>query len=95
MMTVEIDRVRIALHGVSAEIVEAASSGLEQEITRRLESLGVASRLQTLDIGELSLGPLHSTAVLDAGALRNIIADRLAEGLSQRLTEDAVAGESA
>jgi hypothetical protein len=92
MMHLEIDRIRIALHGVSAEVVEAAVIGLEAELGRRLGSPGSVSRLQPLEIGELSLGPLHSDTVLDAGALRGVIADRLANAIHRQLSDQAVAG---
>ena len=86
MMDVEIDRIRVALHGVSAELVEAAVAGLEAEIGRRLGSLGSVSRLEARDLGELSVGPLHSDSVLDAGALRGVIAERLAEAIRSRMS---------
>lgn len=92
MMRLEIDRIRIALHGVSAELVEAAVSGLEAELGRRLGGLGSGSRLQPLDIGELAIGPLHSDTVLDAGALRGVIAERLVEAIRRRLAGEAATG---
>ncbi len=93
-MHLEIDRIRIALHGVSALVVEAAADGLEAELSRRLGSLGSLSRRQPLDIGELSIGPLHGDTVWDAGALRGVIAERLVSVIREQLSEQRSTGTS-
>jgi len=76
MICVDINRVYIALHGVSPLVVETAVGGLEVELKRRLGQLPGWSGA-SLDIGDLSLGPVHKETVLDAATLRDIIADRL------------------
>lgn len=87
---VNIDRVKIAMHGISAQVVEAAVNNLENELKRRLGALsigyGLTSRYAFVDIGELALGPVRSEAVLDAGSLRGIIADRLVQAIQHRLS---------
>ena len=75
-----IDRVVISLHGVSSQVVEAAVSGLEQLISRRLGCFTVGG-VEPLHLGDLALPPIHTQTVLDASALRGIIADRLIEAI--------------
>ena len=87
-MNVEIDRLHIALHGVSALTVEAAADGLEAEIRQRLGAAGSPGCPRPLDIGELSAGPMRSDVVLDAGALRGVIAERLIQTLQQQWSEE-------
>lgn len=81
-MNLQIDRIHIALHGVSASMAEAAADGLEAELRRRLGTSG-----RTEDVAELSLGPLDGRAVLDAAALRGLIAQRLVDALQHRRPE--------
>ena len=85
MTHIDIDRIQIALHGVSAQVVEAATEGLDKEVRRRL---GVLPHLDmsAFDMGELALGSVESKAVLDAAALRGIIADRLVQAISKRMS---------
>ena len=73
---VDIDRLSIGLHGVSAQIAEAAVVGLDAELGRRLGDL-VGRALATGDLGVVHIGPITGAAVLDAGALRGLIAERL------------------
>lgn len=84
MINIDINRVTIALHGVSAQVVESAVKDLEEELHRRLGSLppGISA---DIDIGELALGPVRSETVLDGNALRGIIAGQLAEAVRARL----------
>jgi hypothetical protein len=73
-----IDRVGISLFGVSQEIAEAAVSGLEGELARRIGALVLRAAPQApLDLAEVALGPFTAPANLDAGALRALIADAL------------------
>ena len=85
-MQIRIDRIHLALHGVSAQIVEAAINGLEGEIGRRLTAAGSAIRRHPVDIGELSIGPVHGGATLEAGALRSLIAEQLVQAIHGRLS---------
>lgn len=84
MISLDISRIRVALHGISAEVVEEATSDLESELRRRLGRLSV-SDLAAIDIAELAIGPVQSSTVLDAGTLRDIIAERLADAVMSRL----------
>ena len=79
---IEIERLAVSLHGVSSQVVEAATTGLEAEITRRLGRLPL-SGARSLDLGDLAVSPLHTETVLDASALRGIIADRLTDAIVQ------------
>ncbi len=87
---INIERIKIAMHGVSAQVVEEAVNNLEIELKRRLGVLSVGNGLTTpyssVDIGELSLGPVRSEAVLNAGSLRGIIADRLVQSIQHQLS---------
>lgn len=75
---IDIDRVAVALHGVSSLVVEAAVSGLENEVRRRLGVLPTGPST-ALYLEELAVGPVHSRVALDAAALRGLIAERLVE----------------
>ncbi|MCP4463722.1 MAG: hypothetical protein GY819_13080 [Planctomycetaceae bacterium] len=80
-MNVSIDRLRISLHGVSAQMVEAAVDGLDVELRRRLGLRGLDKRLNgnsaSVNIAELALSPAHLDAASDSAGLRGLIADRL------------------
>jgi hypothetical protein len=86
---INVSRINMVLHGVSAQIIEEALDDLEQELTRRLGVMNIgqslASRASAVDIEELALGPLQSGATLDAGSLRGIIAECLVQIIQQQL----------
>ena len=79
---IEIERLAVSLHGVSSQVVEAAATGLEAEITRRLGQLAL-SDTRSLNPGDVAMSPVHTKKGLDASALRGIIADRLTEAIVQ------------
>ncbi|MGF1625590.1 MAG: hypothetical protein ACFCVH_11965 [Alphaproteobacteria bacterium] len=74
-MMIEIDRLEIALSGVSTLVAEQAVAGLEAELRRRLGAL--RGSVAVADVPRLSLGPLDLPPQADAAALRGLIADRL------------------
>ena len=85
MSELNIGRIQIALHGISAQVAEQALAGLDDALRRRLDVLqihGVAG----MDMGELSLSPVHSEAVLDASALRGLIVERLCDAIQTRVS---------
>jgi len=84
MINIDISRIRIALHGVSAQVAEAAVAGLGAELKRRLGVLP-SGDLAAFDVGDLAIGPIRHESVLDASALRGLIADRLAGLIRDRL----------
>lgn len=84
MISLDISRVKVALHGISAQVVEEATSDLESELKRRLGVLPVGD-MASINISELAIGPVPCSAVLDAETLRCIIAERLAQGIRSRL----------
>lgn len=79
-IAIDIQRLTISLHGISAEVVEQAVSGLEQELQRRL-GVWPCGELTALDMVELSLPRIESEQILDSSALRGLIAERLATAL--------------
>jgi hypothetical protein len=79
-IVIDIERVAISLHGVSSQVVEEAVTGLEAEVTRRLGSFATR-RMSPLHLGDMALSPLSTETVLDASALRALIADRMAEAI--------------
>jgi hypothetical protein len=79
--TVDIDRLSLALHGVSADVAEAAVSGLAPELRRRLGNLNERA-LVTGDLGVVHVGPILGEATLDVTALRDLIAERLVIALT-------------
>lgn len=76
---IEIDRLEIAVHGVSAAVVEEAISGLEGELRRRLGTLRGA--VATHEVPVLRLGRLDLPRRVDAAGLRHLVAERLLEAL--------------
>jgi hypothetical protein len=84
MTHIEIDRIQIALYGVSSQVAEAAAVDLDAELKRRL---GVFPQhdMAAFDMGELAIGSVESEAALDAAALRGIIADRIVQVIRHRM----------
>lgn len=83
-MRIEIDRIKISLYGISSQVVEAAAIDLRGELKRRL-GVFLRSDMKTVDMGELKFGPIESETVLDAAALRGIIADRMAQVIRRKI----------
>jgi hypothetical protein len=81
-----IDRLSIALHGISREVAEAAVAGLDGELRRRLGGM-IGRALNSGDLGVISIGPIAAPGTLDPGALRALIAERLIFALSQPTAE--------
>jgi hypothetical protein len=75
---VEIGRLNIALHGVSAEIAEAAVGGLEAALRRRVDALRIARShaVPAMRVDALDLPP-----GTDAAALRDLLAERLVQAI--------------
>jgi hypothetical protein len=82
-VSVELERVTIALHGISAIVAEEAMVGLEAELRRRLGTLPLGD-LAAFDAAELALPPLHARGRLDAPTLRGLIAERIVQALLSR-----------
>jgi hypothetical protein len=78
-MKLQIDRLALTLHGVSAETARAAVDGLDAEIRRRLS--GPARGWVERDLGVVVIGPVELKRARDAAALRGLIAERLALAL--------------
>ena len=79
-----IERINVSLHGVSAAVVEQASENLESELKRRLGTIRVSQR-GAADPGFLNLGPIHVEPSADGAALRGLIAERLTAELQRQL----------
>jgi Mrp family chromosome partitioning ATPase len=84
MSELNIGRIQIALHGIPAPVAEQAVTGLDDELRHRFTMLQIDG-MAGIDLGELSLSPVHSSTVLDANALRGLIADRLNDAIMLRL----------
>ncbi|MBB3191873.1 hypothetical protein [Halomonas cerina] len=78
----QLERLQISLHGVSAEVAESAMTGLDEELRRRLGGLSAAD-LPLSDQAELALGAIHVQGRIDPAALRGLIAQRLVASLRQ------------
>ena len=76
--TIEIGRLNIALHGVTAGVAEAAVGGLEGALRRRLGSLRIG---RPLDLPSLTIDAVDLPPDADAAALRELLAERLARAL--------------
>lgn len=84
-MNVDIGRLSISLHGISAQMIEAAVQDLDAELGRRFGvrklGQGLSSRTASVDITELSLSPIHLNTRLNVAGLRGLIADRLLDAI--------------
>lgn len=76
---VDIDRVGIVLHGVSAELAESAAAGLEGALRRRLGALHVS---RSLDVPALRIDALDLPPQADASVLRDLLAERLVQAIA-------------
>jgi len=93
-LRIDIGRLNVGLHGISAAVVEEAAIGLDTVIARRLGARSWAE-LTDFDIDELSLGPLQTTVRADPAALRDLIAERLVQTLDAHLPGRTRAPEEA
>ncbi len=94
-LCIQLDRLNLALHGVSADMAQALSDNLERALTERVGRLGgePLSRAD-LALGGVSLGTIEATAGLDGAALAGIVAERLVEMLALRAGMSGRGGES-
>jgi hypothetical protein len=101
MTRLHIDRIAMKLHGVPVQIAEAALSGLDSELLRRLQRHGIDPAALAGLPSTLRLPPIHSLLPLDADALRARVADGLmallmpASTLDVRATSADTAEETA
>ena len=81
---VEIGRLDITLHGVSADIAEAAISDLESALRRHLDAVHL---YRTRDVPALHIDRLDLPPQTDAAALRELLAERLIQALGDARAE--------
>ena len=81
---VNIERVNVSMHGVSAAVVEQTTQNIEKELRRQLGQLRLSAG-NTTDIESLDLGSLNIESGTDGNALRNLIAERLSAALLREL----------
>ena len=79
---INIERINVSLHGVSAAVVEQASQNLEAELKRQLGTIRVSQR-GSADPGFLNLGPIHIEPATDGAILRSLIVKRLSAALRE------------
>src|SRR4051812_31791396 len=85
-----IDTVRISLFGVSEHVAEAAASGLKTELARRIAALPLRDAARnTLDLADVSVGPISVGRNADAADLRSAIADALMGAIVEAFAGDA------
>ena len=88
---VDIGRLTVAVHGVSALVAEQALAGLEDELRRRLGSLH--GSWETAAIPALRVGPLDLPPGANAAALRHLVAERLLQAVLKSAGSDPAEGE--
>jgi hypothetical protein len=81
-MHLSIERVNVALHGVSAQLAQAAVTGLEAEVRRRLRVWPDTDLPAPRPGGPAAFA---ARAVTDAAALRGLIAERVVLALRAEL----------
>ena len=91
-LSIDINSLHISMMGVSAEMVESAVEGLEEEIMRKLGALSIGrgniTESTMVDLGELAIGPVEMNGTLDAGGIRALIADQLLFALQSELSTE-------
>jgi hypothetical protein len=87
---IEVDRLRVALHGVSAAVAEDFSTQIGRALEQRLSGLPADAVTAALDLGLLELGRIDLKDSPDAGALAGIVADRLVEMLAMRCGNEKI-----
>ncbi len=90
---VHLERLRLSLHGVSADIARAAVDGLADELRRRLAGISEfgPSRSGFVSPGRIVI---EAPRTCDAAALRALIANRLADAITARPAGSAAEGRS-
>lgn len=81
---VNIERVNVSMHGVSAAIVEQTTQNFETELKRQLGSVRL-SQGNAVDLKSLDLGPINIESGTDAETLRSLIAEHLSTALLREL----------
>jgi hypothetical protein len=81
---IDVDRLQVALHAVSATVAEDFPTRLGRALEQRLGVLPADSVTSALDLGFLELGRIDLKDGLDAGALAGVVADRLVAMLAAR-----------
>jgi len=82
MTRLNIERIALRLHGIPAEIAQAAMVGLDAEILRRLEIRGMNAAAFSGLSPSLRLPAIHSNEPVNAENLRTQLADSLVGLLS-------------
>ncbi len=77
MTRLNIDRIALQLHGISAEVAQAALEGLETELLHRLQMRGIDHSALSGLSPSIRLPAIHSLTPLDADSLRARLADGL------------------
>ena len=80
---IAIDRMQVALHGVSPAVGEAFPGELGRALEQRLTG-PVADALTAVDLRQLALGRIALEHTPEAGALAGLVAERLVEALVAR-----------
>ena len=75
---IAIDSLALTLHGVSAEIAQAALTGLDVALARRL-NVRAFDHTRWREPMSLRLPPIQASHGIDAETLRGLIADGLAQ----------------
>ena len=75
-----IDRMQVALHGVSPDLGEAFPGELGRALEQRLTG-PAADALAAVDLRQLALGRIALEHTPEAGALAGLVAERLVEAL--------------
>jgi len=81
---INIERLNVSLHGVSATVAEEASQNLEAELKRQLGAMRISHRGAT-EPGFFDMGPLQVDPNIDSATLRSLIAERLCTVMQHEL----------
>ena len=95
-MNININRLNISVHGLSAQLIEEAVHGLDKELGKRVCLQGFGQPLLTgsvnIQTDQISLDAVHIDSAIDSATLRGLIAERLLEALDAQQSEYSSTG---
>ncbi|GGX79784.1 hypothetical protein GCM10007160_04000 [Litchfieldella qijiaojingensis] len=85
---IDLERIDISLHGVSAELVQEALDGLEAALSRQLQ--GVKASERPLALTGISLAPQHVSPHVTSDEMRDLLVQQIVMAVERALHQGVV-----
>jgi hypothetical protein len=87
---VDLNRIDISLHGISAEVANAAIAGLDASLSHRLQGLAWSGRALSLadTQAEVNLDATRVKPGATAADIRALLVEQIATAISQQLAQE-------